>query len=164
MGDGAPTAPVSPHPLEPTENRQVNPQQQRSERVRGVVLPGPVEGPAAAVMNESERGDAVSVLVRRGVDRSVAEELVAEHGVEAVHRAAHLYDERRRSPKPPHGPGWLVAALRRGFSGESKSRGALLTHREMLDWCEANGGLTRTAEFETVTVEEGGVLFRRKVG
>ena len=105
--------------------------------------------------------DAVALLVRRGVDRPVAEELAVRHGAEAVGVAARLYDERRRGPKPPHGPGWLVAALRRGYAGESGGGGALLTHREMLDWCEANGGLQKTAEFEPVTVEDGQVLFRR---
>lgn len=106
----------------------------------------------------------MSVLVRRGVDRPVAEELAAAHGAEAVRQAVRLYDERRQSPKPPHGPGWLVSALRRGFVGESGAGGALLSHRQMLDWCEANGGLKRTAEFEPVTVEAGQVLFRRKAG
>lgn len=115
-------------------------------------------------MEEEGGEDAVSVLVRRGVDRPIAEELAAAHGAEAVERAVRLYDERRRGPKPPGGPGWLVAALRRGFAGASGSPSALLTHRQMLDWCEANGGLRRTAEFEPVRVEEGEVMFRRKAG
>jgi hypothetical protein len=112
-------------------------------------------------MREREE-DAVELLVRRGVDRPVAEELERSHGAESVREAVALYDERRRGPKPPNGPGWLVAAIRRGFSGAAKSKEALLAHGEMLRWCEANGGLHRTAEFEPVSVEAGHVLFRRR--
>lgn len=38
----------------------------------------------------------------------------------------------------------------------------LLTHGEMLRWCEANGGLHRTAEFEAVRQPGQPVLFRRR--
>ena len=105
--------------------------------------------------------DAVALLVRRGVDRPVAEELAARHGAEAVGGAARLYDERRRGPKPPHGPGWLVAALRRGYAGESAEASPLLSHAEMVRWCEANGGMGRMAEFEVVRQPDGAALFRR---
>ena len=169
VGDGAPTSPVAVRPPEPTENPHLNPQQQNPPRAANghpndAVPLRAVVGPAAAVMNEEGGEDALPLLVRRGVDRPVAEELAAAHGAEAVRRAVGLYDERRRGPKPPGGPGWLVAALRRGFSGASGSPSALLTHRQMLDWCEANGGLRRTAEFEPVKVEEGQVMFRRQAG
>lgn len=162
MGDGAPTPPVALRPPKPSENPQKNPQQQHpTARVRLVVPGAEGQAPDAAVMREREE-DAVELLVRRGVDRPVAEELERAHSAGSVREAVALYDERRRGPKPPNGPGWLVAAIRRGFSGAAKSKEALLEHGEMLRWCEANGGLHRTAEFEPVSVEAGHVLFRRR--
>ncbi|MEM1043494.1 MAG: helix-turn-helix domain-containing protein [Bacteroidota bacterium] len=163
VGDGLPTAGVTVRPPEPTGNRPLNPQQQQpAAREAGGAIPlRMIVGDAAAAMRDEGGEDAVAVLVRRGVDRPVAEGLAARHGAEAVRQATRLYDERRRGPKPPHGPGWLVSALKRGYAGESAGGGSLLTHREMLDWCAANGGLGRTAEFEPVTVEGGEVLFRR---
>ena len=170
-GDGAPTGGVALRPPEPTENTSLNPQQQQHAArevdgavpLRMIVSDAGSRRPAvAAATREKDGDDAVSVLVRRGVDRPVAEELAAAHGAEAVGQAVRLYDERRQSPKPPHGPGWMVAALRRGYAGESAEASPLLSHRQMLDWCEANGGLQKTAEFEPVTVEAGQVMFRRE--
>ena len=113
---------------------------------------------------EADDTDAVvALLVRRGVDVPAAEALARTHGAEAVQRAVALYDERRRSPKPPSGPGWLVAALREGWAARRPAAEApLLTHPEMLRWCEAHGGLHRTAEFEAVPQAGGGVAFRRR--
>jgi hypothetical protein len=116
---------------------------------------------AAAVMREGEE-DAVEQLVRRGVDRPVAEELERAHGAESVREAVALYDERRRGPKPPNGPGWLVAAVRRRFKESTPGPPPLLTHDEMLRWCEANGGFHRTADFEPVRQPGQPVLFRRR--
>lgn len=181
MGDGAPTSPVAVRPPKPSENPQKDPsQQQPTARVRDVallasadlhlqaVVPGASEqglhvALGATAIRKGE-GGAVEQLVRRGVDRPVAEELERAHGAEAVREAVVLYDERRRGPKPPNGPGWLVAAVRREFRRATLGPPPLLTHDEMLRWCEANGGLHRTAEFEPVSVEAGPVLFRRHPG
>lgn len=154
---------------EPPTPRKKEQQQATREAGRGPVpLRAVVGGAAAALSKEDGEGTpkaepSVDLLVRRGVDRSVAGELAAAHGAEAVRRACGLYDERRRGPKPPVGPGWLVAALRRGFAGEAKAEAALVTHAEMLRWCDANGGSHRTSEFEPVRQPDGTALFRRRV-
>ena len=162
-GDGAPTGGVALRPPEPTGNPPENPKQQQhaAREVDGSVPLRVIVSDAAAAMREKDGEDAVSILVRRGIDRPVAEELAAAHGVEAVGQAARLYDERRRSPKPPHGPGWLVAALRQGYAGESAEASPLLSHAEMVRWCESNGGMGRMSEFEVVRQPDGTTLFRR---
>ena len=119
------------------------------------------DGAAAALLEEGGEGgrEATDLLVRRGVDRSVAEGLVRTRGAEAVRRAVALYDERRRGPRPPAGPGWLVAAVRRGYAAETTQEAPLMTHAEMVAWCEANG-MGRMREFEAVRQPGGGALFR----
>ncbi|MEO1479603.1 MAG: hypothetical protein AAFV01_13605, partial [Bacteroidota bacterium] len=67
---------------------------------------------------------------------------------------------RRRGPSPPSGPGWLVAALRRGYADEVHPEAPLLTYAEMLRWCDSNGGLHRTSEFEPHRQPDGTTLFR----
>ena len=99
--------------------------------------------------------------MRRGVARTVADDLTQAHGAEAVERAVALYDERRRGPRPPASPGWLVAAVRRRWGAQARDEAPLLTHAEMLRWCDANGGSHRTAEFAAVRQPDGAVLFRR---
>ncbi len=122
-------------------------------------------GKAAAVVLVNGVGeaaeDAQATLVRRGVDPSVAADLATGHGAEAIARAVALYDARRAGPSPPSGPGWLVAAVRRGFEAPAAPEARLLTHAEMLRWCEANGGLHRTSEFEAVARDGQATLFRR---
>lgn len=105
--------------------------------------------------------EAARELVRRGVARNVADDLARDHGAEAVERAVALYDERRRGPRPPASPGWLVAAVRRRWGAQARDEAPLLTHAEMLRWCDANGGSHRTAEFAAVRQPDGAVLFRR---
>ena len=146
-------------------------EQQARARASGQVPPSRVTplrrvvSDAAVALHEGDGGDAddgVALLVRRGVEARVAAELAEVHGEESVRRAVALYDVRRRGPKPPAGPGWLVAALRRGFARETPTLASpLLSHGEMLRWCEANGGLHRTAEFEPVRQPGQPVLFRR---
>ena len=168
-GDGAPTGGVARRPPEPSETPHLNPQQpQPAAHATGGAVPlrVAVEDAAAALKGKdggecSRPDDVVALLVRRGVDRPVAEALAAQYGAEAVGQAARLYDQRRRGPKPPHGPGWLVAALRRGYAGESTEASPLLSHAEMVRWCEANGGMGRMAEYEVVRPPDGAVLFRR---
>ena len=99
--------------------------------------------------------------MRRGLARGVAEDLAQHHGAESVERAVVLYDERRRGPRPPASPGWLVAAVRRGWGSQARDEAPLLTHAEMLRWCDANGGSHRTAEFAAVRQPDGTVLFHR---
>ena len=113
---------------------------------------------------DSPAEDTATLLVRCGVEKRVAQDLARQHGADAVERAVALYDQRRRGPKPPGGPGWLVAALRRGYADEAPAAGAtpLLSHAEMLRWCEANGGLHRTAEFAPVPQPGGPPRFRRR--
>ncbi len=107
--------------------------------------------------------EAARELIRRGVAQGVAEDLAQRNGAEAVERAVALFDERRRGPRPPAGPGWLVAAVRRGWGASPSPQPPLQTHAEMLRWCDANGGSHRTAEFEASRQPDGTVLFRRGV-
>lgn len=118
---------------------------------------------SAQAEGASSAEEAASLLIRRGIEASVAEDLAQAHGAEAVRRTVQAYDERRLGPKPPSSPGWLVAALRRGFVSETpRDASPLLSHGEMLRWCEANGGLHRTAEFEPVRRPGQPVLFHRR--
>ncbi|MEM6785464.1 MAG: hypothetical protein AAF624_17215 [Bacteroidota bacterium] len=112
------------------------------------------------VRHEGEVQDAAVLLQRRGVEPRVAADLARGYGTTAVQRAVQLYDERRRGPSPPSGPGWLVAALRRGYANEARPEAPLLTYAEMLRWCESNGGLHRTSEFEPHRQPDGTTLFR----
>jgi hypothetical protein len=143
--------------------------------------PGPKADAAVAVFDETDGNSVIKAaaeidgvaeiegaareLVRRGVEPSVAAALAETHGTDAVRQAVALYDERRRGPKPPAGPGWLVAALQRGFADEAPPAAPpLLSYAEMLRWCEANGGLHRSGEFEAVRHPGGATLFRRNAG
>ena len=151
--------------------RRKNEQQQARERLGQTGRDdSPEAGADAAAALQSESGggpdqdvEAARELVRRGVARNVADDLVRDHGAEAVERAVALYDERRRGPRPPAGPGWLVAAVRRRWGTQAREEAPLLTHAEMLRWCDANGGSHRTAEFEPVRQPDGAIRFRRGV-
>lgn len=147
--------------------KRKNEQQQARERCVQPGDGGSPEAEAAAALqrvsgeNAARDVEAVRELIRRGVARGVAEDLAQHHGAEAVERAVVLYDERRRGPRPPASPGWLVAAVRRGWGRQARDEAPLLTHAEMLRWCDANGGSHRTAEFAAVRQPDGTVLFRR---
>ena len=149
--------------------RRKNEQQQARERCSRTgdgASPEARTDVAAALQRQSggsldQDAEAARELVRRGVARGVAHDLARDHGSEAVERAVALYDERRRGPRPPASPGWLVAAVRRRWGARARDEAPLLTHAEMLRWCDANGGSHRTAEFAAVRQPDGAVLFRR---
>ena len=155
----------------PTERKN----EQQHARASGALPPGTtplheaMADAAGALQKSAEAANplaegAATQLARRGIEQGVAHDLARRHGAASVERAVALYDQRRRGPKPPSGPGWLVAALRRGYADEAPAAEAtpLLSHAEMLRWCEANGGLHRTAEFAPVPQPDGPPRFRRR--
>ena len=172
VGDAPPTPPVAARPPEPAGEPSPNPQHQQPSGAPGrtreatplrMLMPAGLPAASGSADGDATE-DAATLLVRRGVDPPVAEALAAEHGAEAVERAARLYDARRRGPKPPSGAGWLVAALRHGYANKpapAAEPAPLLSHGEMLRWCEANGGLHRTSEFTPVPQPDGPPRFRR---
>ena len=86
----------------------------------------------------------------------MARRLAGAFDAERIRRQVVNFDRQK-----PESPGWLVRAIEQDYSLRPEPASDLLTHHEMLAWCEANGGLHRTEEFEVVRLEGGLVRFRR---
>ena len=88
--------------------------------------------------------------------------MVGQFGPERVARQIENYDrECQRKQENPPTPGWLVCAIQQDFAVREMTC-SLMTHDEMLRWCQANGGLHRTTEFESEKQAYGTTLFRRR--
>lgn len=132
---------------EPSENPHLNPQQHaspargRAHRL-GDVLPSPGGGAdAAAAFLKEDEGDALLCsLTRRGVDRPVALRLVRRHP-ERVAPAVARFDA-----EGGHAPGWLVAAIREGYTAGGGRGTPLLSYAEMLAACDREGITTEAFE------------------
>ena len=97
-------------------------------------------------------------LIGRGVHPAVAHRLVRRYGEEAIHRQVEHYDRLLGSPGGPRGPGWLIAAIRRGFVPARGSPG-LLGYDEMIRYCESRGDLGLTKRFEAIQ-KDGKTYFK----
>ncbi|GIV03584.1 MAG: hypothetical protein KatS3mg015_2414 [Fimbriimonadales bacterium] len=117
-------------------------------------------GHAAAAL---EKKNLLFLLTSRGVDAPVARRLVERFPAERIRRQVASFDRER-----PASVGWLVKAIEHDYA--PRTAGAkgpcntanpeLLTYQQMLRWCEANGGLHRTAEFEVVRRPDGTTRFK----
>lgn len=111
-------------------------------------MPRPSDGPdAAAFLNEDEGDALLGALTRRGVDRPVALRLVRRHP-ERVAPTVERFDA-----EGGHTPGWLVAAIRDGYTAGGGRSGALLSYPEMLAVCDREG--VTTEAFEVVPQPDG---------
>jgi len=79
------------------------------------------------------------MLLSRGIAEGIAAQFVRQYDPRRIRRQVGPHDRQRATG------------------------GDLMTHREMLRWCEANGGLHRTDEFEVVKQPDGQTLFRPPV-
>ena len=115
------------------------------------------------------KSDLVRLLTARGVHAPVAEQLVRRYGAGRVREQVEHFDRLCRQGQKPRGGGWLVKAIEEGYppperaEGHTAEAGKLYSYREMLAWCERQGGLALTKEFEPVK-EKGKTLFRLRRG
>ena len=123
---------------------------------------------------------AASLLTGRGVDAAAAQRLARQYGAARVREVVGAYDAGRGK-----GPGWLVAALERGFgiggpatpvgattvggsgAGAPGSGGELLTHAAALAELSARGVVLdqlhpMTQYLDVVPQADGTVWFRLK--
>ncbi|ARA92854.1 hypothetical protein AWN76_006545 [Rhodothermaceae bacterium RA] len=122
----------------------------------GALLPVPDTPPdhAAAAL---EKKNLLFLLTSRGVDAPVARRLVERFPAERIRRQVASFDRER-----PASVGWLVKAIEHDYAPRTTGAAEpeLLTYQQMLRWCEANGGLHRTAEFEVVRRADGTTRFK----
>ncbi|QXD15787.1 hypothetical protein GQ464_002230 [Rhodocaloribacter litoris] len=122
----------------------------------GALLPVPDTPPdhAAAAL---EKKNLLFLLTSRGVDAPVARRLVERFPAERIRRQVASFDRER-----PASVGWLVKAIEHDYAPRTTGAAEpeLLTYQQMLRWCEANGGLHRTAEFEVVRRPDGTTRFK----
>ena len=116
----------------------------------------PEPTPNDAADADSDLEVLVSMLTARSIDASMARRLADSYDAERIRRQVTNYDRQK-----PDSPGWLVRAIEQDYALRPEPASELLTHPEMLNWCESNGGLHRTEEFEVVRLEGGGIRFRR---
>ncbi len=111
-------------------------------------------GHAAAAL---EKKNLLFLLTSRGVDAPVARRLVERFPAERIRRQVASFDRER-----PASVGWLVKAIEHDYAPRTAGAAEpeLLTYQQMLRWCEANGGLHRTAEFEVVRRPDGTTRFK----
>ncbi len=164
-GPGSPVAPDSPPRspatagtiIEPSLNPQHNHQRPRP---LAALLSG---GDGSVVVDEGhDEGDVLMMLLRRGIAEGVAAQLVRQYDPGRIRRQVGHYD-RQRATGGVQSPGWLVKAIEHDWPVPETGGGDLMTYRDMLRWCEANGGLHRTAEFEVVKQPDGQTFFRPPV-
>lgn len=165
-GPGSPVVPDSPPRssatagtiIEPSLNPQHNHQRPRP---LAALLPGG-DGSDVVVDERDDEGDVLMMLLTRGIAEGVAAQLVRQYDPGRIRRQVNHYD-RQRATGGVQSPGWLVKAIEHDWPVPEQNGGDLMTHREMLRWCEANGGLHRTGEFEVVKQPDGQTLFRPPV-
>lgn len=148
-----PPAYSAPHALKGMQHAQASGDGQAGKPARLAEAAG---GAAAAAGIEGLTG----LLRARGVDAPVATRLAEEHP-DRVRPLVGRFD-RERAEKAL-GPGWLVSAIRGGWStgapkGEAAS-GRLMTYAEMLHACERSG--VTTDDFEAVPRPGQRPLWRR---
>lgn len=149
-----PPAYFAPHALKDMQHAQASGDSQAGEPARLGEVPGGVTAAAAGI-------EGLTGLLRaRGVDAPVATRLAEEHP-DRVRPLVERFD-RERAEKAM-GPGWLVSAIRGGWSaGAPKGEappGRLLTYAEMLHACERTG--VTTDDFEAVPRPGQRPLWRR---
>ena len=111
--------------------------------------------------------DLTRLLVERGVHEPRAKRLIRQYGAGRVREQVEHFDRLCEQGKKPHSAGWLVKAIEEGYpppeweEGHAAEAGKLYTYREMLAWCERQGGLALTKKFEPVK-EGGKTWFRLK--
>ena len=160
-GDGGgpraatPPAYSAPTTLKDMQHAQASGDGQAGEPARlGEVVGGAT---TAAVGTEGLTG----LLRARGVDAPVATRLAEDHP-DRVRPLVERFD-RERAEKAL-GPGWLVSAIRGGWSAGAPTDGAapgrLLTYAEMLHACERTG--VTTDDFEAVPRPGQRPLWRRR--
>lgn len=112
--------------------------------------------PAVNAADASEEKGLVFLLTARGMDAPVARQLVQRFPEDRIRRQVANYDQQK-----PNSVGWLVKAIEQDYSIRNGSSADALTYQQMLRWCEDNGGLHRTAEFESIKQPDGSTRFRR---
>ena len=128
-----------------------------------------LDGTDEGVVVVGLESDLIRLLVERGVHAPVAERLVRQYGAGRAREQVEHFDRLCAQGKKPRGAGWLVKAIEEGYppperaEGHTAEAGELYSYREMLAWCERQGGLALTKEFEPVK-EKGKTLFRLRRG
>jgi len=153
-GAGDPRGPAISLPLHRTEEGRAR-KKTAATGGDGAVRLGALM-PAVDAADASERKDLMFLLTARGVDSPVARRLVERFPADRVRRQVANYDRQR-----PNSAGWLVKAIEQDYATRVGSAGELLTYQQMLRWCEDNGGLHRTSEFDAVRQPDGTTRFRR---
>lgn len=148
-----PPACSAPHALEDMQHAGASGDGQAGEPARL----GEVAATAATAGTEGLTG----LLRARGVDAPVATRLAEEHP-DRVGPLVERFDRER--VEKALGPGWLVSAIRGGWSagppaGDGAALGRLLTYVEMLHACERTG--VTTDDFEAVPRPGQRPLWRR---
>ena len=128
-----------------------------------------LDGTDEGVVVVGLESDLIRLLVERGVHAPVAERLIRQYGAGRAREQVEHFDRLCAQGKKPRGAGWLVKAIEEGYppperaEGHTAEAGELYSYREMLAWCERQGGLALTKEFEPVK-EKGKTLFRLRRG
>ncbi len=123
--DGADRGPLTVRTAEPSENHQLNHQQQAS-RARATA------SGETTTSNDPSGLDAAAALMEEGVSEEVARSVVAKHGAAHVWRQLALLVRLRVAKKGPHSPAaWLVRACADDYAGD---RTAAVTHAASVDF------------------------------